>query len=416
MDGDNHRRRKHQYDRHGPPVSSSAAAAAAASTSGATDRLRAQSTRGGNHGASRRNPRVASSFAGYGYTDQASFADPSFQAGSLQPDGFQPFSPAQTPQRQRQRQHHFTYDPQAVYQLDHHQHHHQQGHAQQQGPYGLLPPYQERQSAAIDVMSSQFAVPQYFSPTTGVAAAAGVVPPYLPASTTTPYHQSQQQQQQQQQQQRQRNSISIGRASPATQPFPVPMADFTSVSSTGQPQHQQQQQQVPEPANLDEVFARFQRALQSTLDDTRAGRLIEASRSLLEISEWLVTNAQELGILRDDQLLHSDRLRLWNDFNICWLALGQRQKEMTQSLFETGCAPSAAGLLDSVSLENMGKDLIRLCDQLEQHGLVDYQMGVWEEEILCVLEQCLDLMETRPDLLRPQAVQGTVTTTAASRS
>lgn len=34
-------------------------------------------------------------------------------------------------------------------------------------------------------------------------------------------------------------------------------------------------------------------------------------------------------------------------------------------------------------MESMGKALIQLCDQLEQHGLVDYQMGIWEEEILC---------------------------------
>lgn len=34
-------------------------------------------------------------------------------------------------------------------------------------------------------------------------------------------------------------------------------------------------------------------------------------------------------------------------------------------------------------MEAMGKALIQLCDQLEQHGLVDYQMGIWEEEILC---------------------------------
>lgn len=68
-------------------------------------------------------------------------------------------------------------------------------------------------------------------------------------------------------------------------------------------------------------------------------------------------------------------------------------------------------------MEAMGKALIQLCDQLEQHGLVDYQMGIWEEEILCgkfttcyfqkqkkankfsitlVLGQCLDLLESKP--------------------
>lgn len=29
----------------------------------------------------------------------------------------------------------------------------------------------------------------------------------------------------------------------------------------------------------------------------------------------------------------------------------------------------------------MGDELIRLCDGIEQYGLVDYQLGVWEDEI-----------------------------------
>ena len=30
----------------------------------------------------------------------------------------------------------------------------------------------------------------------------------------------------------------------------------------------------------------------------------------------------------------------------------------------------------------MGNELIRLCDSIERHGLVDYQYGVWEEQIM----------------------------------
>ncbi len=56
------------------------------------------------------------------------------------------------------------------------------------------------------------------------------------------------------------------------------------------------------------------------------------------------------------------------------------------------------------------KSLVRLCDAIEKHGLVDYQYGVWEEQIIAskccsssscrvalsytrspVLEECLDL-------------------------
>jgi hypothetical protein len=83
--------------------------------------------------------------------------------------------------------------------------------------------------------------------------------------------------------------------------------------------------------------------------------------------------------------------------------------------------PSHISLLRRDRLETMGKDLIQLCDQLEQHGLVDYQMGIWEEEILSgtvhhhhlhsisnqaiyiVLGQCLDLMDSRSELLDPTA-------------
>jgi hypothetical protein len=32
-------------------------------------------------------------------------------------------------------------------------------------------------------------------------------------------------------------------------------------------------------------------------------------------------------------------------------------------------------------VKKMGHELIRLCDGIERHGLVDYQYGVWEERI-----------------------------------
>lgn len=88
--------------------------------------------------------------------------------------------------------------------------------------------------------------------------------------------------------------------------------------------------------------------------------------------------------MRDDgyQKRHAERTQLWNDFNICWLAVCQRQKDLTQDVVATGRQTSQASLLSRDRMEAMGKELIQLCDQLEQHGLVDYQMGIWEEEIL----------------------------------
>ncbi|KAJ5734761.1 hypothetical protein N7533_013164 [Penicillium manginii] len=268
------------------------------------------------------------------------------------------------------------------------------------GPFEVVPQYPPRHSAAIEALSNQFAVPQYFAPEepsqTGVPVG---LSPYLNAQM--PYNQP------------------GPMARPSTmQPFPANMTDFTPIGPTSRldpPQHQHQQQPegssepqqavaVDDSSNLDEAYAQYRRALRSTFDDTRAGRLVEASRSLLEISEWLVANARDLGILRDDHILYHDRLQLWNDFNLCWLAVCQKQKDLFQDLVTTGHSPAHTSLIGRDQLEAMGKDLIHLCDQLEQHGLVDYQLGIWEEEILCVLGQCLDVIDSRPELLRVHAL------------
>ena len=89
------------------------------------------------------------------------------------------------------------------------------------------------------------------------------------------------------------------------------------------------------------------------------------------------------GLTKDEQELHGERIKLWNDFNICWLAVLQRQKDITQEMVNTGRPPlPPQNYLQAESLERMGRELVRLCDGMERHGLVDYQMGVWEEEIV----------------------------------
>ncbi len=39
-------------------------------------------------------------------------------------------------------------------------------------------------------------------------------------------------------------------------------------------------------------------------------------------------------------------------------------------------------LITKDGLEKMGEELVKLCDGVERHGLVDYQYGVWEEQII----------------------------------
>ncbi|KAF7162220.1 hypothetical protein CNMCM5623_007615 [Aspergillus felis] len=403
MDGDS--RRMKQHDPSSFTTSSGSTRRGVPSSSrGAADRFRQHgqpSARGNHPGLSQAATRSRlSGYMDYGYT--------AFQGDSLHGDELQPYpTTLREQQRQQSIQQPFAaYESEMVYNLS------QQGPTQ--NPYEVVPQYPARQSAAIDALSSQFAVPQYFP--TNEPMATGVpaeVSPYLNSHlSSSAYNQP----------------GPIGRSS-AMQPFPATMAEFTPVGTTvrrleqpamsQQQQHhhsqQQQQQHVTvDSTNWNEEYGRFQRALRSTFDHIRAGRLVEAGRSLLEISEWLVTNARELGILSDHPIPNYDRLQLWNDFNICWLAACQRQKDMTQEVLRTGHQPSNTSMLSNDRLDDMGRELIQLCDQMEQHGLVDYQMGIWEEEILCVLGECIDLLESRPDNVRTHGVSAGAATTSRS--
>ncbi|BCR99985.1 uncharacterized protein AKAW2_50326A [Aspergillus luchuensis] len=106
-----------------------------------------------------------------------------------------------------------------------------------------------------------------------------------------------------------------------------------------------------------------------------------------------------LGILYDDAAVHLRQLRLWSEFNICCLAVWQKQKDLTQASM-TANIPLPDPCLSISQIETFGAELIAICDRIEKHGLVDYEVGVWEEEILSILHQCWSLSQTLSTQLR----------------
>lgn len=48
-------------------------------------------------------------------------------------------------------------------------------------------------------------------------------------------------------------------------------------------------------------------------------------------------------------------------------------------ILETGTSQPNASMLTVAMMEKLGGDLIRLCDRMEPYGLVDYEVGIWEE-------------------------------------
>ncbi|KAF1994536.1 hypothetical protein P154DRAFT_447313 [Amniculicola lignicola CBS 123094] len=164
---------------------------------------------------------------------------------------------------------------------------------------------------------------------------------------------------------------------------------------------QQQQTAYAEPASneYDDFYNRYQTTLKKTFEFTRDSRLGEAAEQLMGLSDWLLRSAETLaeltiGLVRDDETHYMQRLNLWEEFNNCWLTTLQRQKDLTQEMIASGQRPTPPqSVIPPELLEKMGNDIIKYCDQIEKHGLVDYQMGVWEEEIIAMLSQCLDLLE-----------------------
>ncbi|SPJ80243.1 uncharacterized protein FTOL_08635 [Fusarium torulosum] len=142
---------------------------------------------------------------------------------------------------------------------------------------------------------------------------------------------------------------------------------------------------------LDEKWVSYKRLLGSIFQDIIDASLESASETLLKVTQWLLSQVSDLGLNVDDINLHADRIQLWNDFNHAWLGLGQQQIDL---MFANQQLSRSQSLVSENMVKKMGEELVRLCDGIERHGLVDYQFGVWEDQITAVLEDILDLYET----------------------
>ncbi|KAH7363613.1 hypothetical protein B0T11DRAFT_224485 [Plectosphaerella cucumerina] len=139
--------------------------------------------------------------------------------------------------------------------------------------------------------------------------------------------------------------------------------------------------QEPRPSNedLQRAWDEYNSNLAGVFERITKGDLSNAGQSLQELSKRLLESIPELGLDTDDEKLHDARLKLWENFNHAWLGLLQAQKNMSNS---DGISKQSAKLIPELVLERMGKELVELCNNIEKYGLVDYQYGVWEQEIM----------------------------------
>lgn len=109
---------------------------------------------------------------------------------------------------------------------------------------------------------------------------------------------------------------------------------------------------------------------------------------------------------------------------------------MVEEMVQTNQAPrEPQSIMNPQTLEHLSRELVRLCDNVETHGLVDYQMGVAEEEIMdrklgfsarictfgklttrIVILRCLSLLDPVGERPGEGGAQAEPTVAAAARS
>lgn len=175
------------------------------------------------------------------------------------------------------------------------------------------------------------------------------------------------------------------------------------VNSIGLPQTRQEGTAGPETsATIDHGYRRCSADLGQIFQNISDGTLAVASQLLSSFSEWLISHVEDMGmslgqfIIRtsanvllcaeltvDDSAQEEIRSKLWDDFNNAWLALMHKQMTLTKGLLEAGITLEQPQLMTAEVISKMCSDLIKLNDDyLEKHGLVNYQYGVLEDQII----------------------------------
>lgn len=269
MDGDD--RRHHQY---GPPqryqVPSSAPATPAhhmPPPATATERY-AQSPARADTSRSLLSRPQPSGYSGYGFPEQQ-YAASALQGGAMQgvemqysPSYIQDPSRSHTMQQQAPQQQYSAYGQNVMMQP-----------APPSNVYDAVPHYQQRQSAAIEVLSDRFGDPSYLPST----AQGGMAPPQYMTS--------------------QSEQVAFQQQLQRSRPVPV---QRDPQHSGAVPINEQQYVEDTQPTTstadtLEDEKRQYQQQLRMTFEAIRAGKVNEASEKLMQISNWLLSSVVALG-------------------------------------------------------------------------------------------------------------------------
>jgi hypothetical protein len=138
---------------------------------------------------------------------------------------------------------------------------------------------QPRQSAAIEVLSNQFNVPQYYNSTEPASGTASTQQTY----SSTSFQSGNQYQQ------------SAPNRSSNSSPYTAAITDYSQMNMSNilepseSPEHGRR--------TSEDAYSDYIESLKQTFRDTQQGRLVEAGTRLLRLSDWIANQASDLGRL-----------------------------------------------------------------------------------------------------------------------
>jgi len=149
--------------------------------------------------------------------------------------------------------------------------------APSQLPYDPIPQYQQRHTAAVEVLSNHFGLPQYYAPSEPASSVPSAQTPFV-GSQTEPMRFPPQ---------------TSGRRPSVQQSYDVEM-DYAPIGPAGP---QEQQPIMPSSDSMEDAYNRYLQQLKATFEAISAGRLADASVEIMSLSRWLLSNVAKLGEL-----------------------------------------------------------------------------------------------------------------------
>lgn len=128
------------------------------------------------------------------------------------------------------------------------------------------------------------------------------------------------------------------------------------------------------------TFEEIQKQLKNTLDHVEQRNMVSGFQTLSKATGAVVDHCEQLGLTSDDHPYNAiDREQFWAGLNNCWLyALAQRHEPSGDS-----------ERLTDQHLYSLREMVVSWADKLERFGLVDYEMGWWEADILAAIDGIL---------------------------